>query len=475
MKRIFCTVILLLGLQVSTAPAAEITLWSDTHELYLEHTPPVAWEVADITVHLTDLADFAPVADGAVTVTLTGSDGSRQDLGTAQAGPVGVFSLTGTWPAAGTYGLEVVSAQGPHFRIDGLTIYASVDALPAENRPGGITYLKAQQWQVPFAVEAATVREVLRSVWAIAEVQPSAGSYAEITAPVDGVLHVGGAGDLALPGQTVTRGDVLARIVPPVAGDGWAASQLALGQAEREFARAERLREKDAISERDYEEARTAYLARKAGLDRLEASGDGNVLTLTAPLDGLVIDWQARPGQRLEAGDPLMAIADPSVVWLKVNVYEADYRRLGTPVGAHVRSGGPEDGWTIPAADLTVLTSGGSLDPVTRTLPVLLEVVNTAGRLTLNESTPVELYAADGVEAISVPSGALYQDEGRDVVFVQTSGQTFEKRPVTTGPVHAGRVSILEGLAPGERVVVRGGYFVKLAATSVGVGQGHAH
>lgn len=479
MKRILSTVIVLLGLGASVIPAAAVTHWTDTLELHVEHTPPVAWDVAEFTLYFTRLDGSKPVAGATVSVALLAADGNRQDLGAAREGPAGVYALTGTFPAAGTYDLEVVlraDVAAETLRPGALTVHAAASEVPAGHPPAGaITFLKEQQWQVPFATEPAAERDVLRSAWAIAEVQPSPAAYAEITAPVDGVLQAGGAGDLALPGQTVKRGDVLARLAPPLSGDGWAASQLALAQTQREFERAQRLKEKDAISERDYEAARTAYLAQQAGYERLAASGEGNLLTLTAPLDGQVIDWKIRPGQRLQVGDHLMSIADPNLVWLKVNVYEADYRRLGTPVGAHVKGGGDEDGWTIPAADLRVLTTGGALDPVTRTLPILLEVVNTAGRLTLGESTPVELFAGEGTRAISVPQAALYQDEGRDVVFVQIAGEVFVKRPVTTGPSHAGRVSILEGLRAGERVVVRGGYFVKLAATTEQVGQGHSH
>jgi len=178
-------------------------------------------------------------------------------------------------------------------------------------------------------------------------------------------------------------------------------------------------------------------------------------------------------GQRLLAGDRLMAIADPAVVWMRVNVYESDFRSMGTPVGAWINNGG--EGWIVPPSAMTVLTAGGALDPVTRTVPVLLEIANSDGRLTINESTPIELYTGDGALATAVPRSAVYEDEGLNVVFVQTGGESFAKRIVQTGPRHAGWVSILAGVTAGERVVTRGGYHVKLAATTAEIGHGHAH
>ena len=170
-----------------------------------------------------------------------------------------------------------------------------------------------------------------------------------------------------------------------------------------------------------------------------------------------------------------MAVVDPTVVWLKVNVYENDFRTLGRPVGAFINADGGAGGWSLTENELRLLTTGGALDPATRTIPVLLEVDNQSGRLTINESTPVELYSSEGNSAIAVPKTSVYPDEGINVVFVQTGGESFEKRHVALGPHNDGWVSILDGLHPGDRVVSQGGYHVKLASTSAEIGHGHAH
>ena len=357
-------------------------------------------------------------------------------------------------------------------------MYEPEDTIPAQAADHGsddITFLKEQQWKVPFATTAAEVREIKRSVWAIGEVLPAPLSYAEIDMPMDGVVQVESAADLVLPGSQVQQGDIVVRIRPSFRGEGWATSRYDFEQAERNYERARRLRDRDAISQREFEEAHNGYLVEKARQERYSGGDEGTILDLTAPITGKVIDWQVRPGQRLKAGDHLMVIADPAVVWLQVNVYERDFRDLGSPVGAYISGGGTDDGWTIPESDLRVLTTGGALDPVTRTIPILLEIINTAGRLTINESTPVELYASDGASATAVPRSAVYEDDGLDVVYVQTGGESFDKRVVELGPHHGDWVSVLAGLEPGDRVVTRGGYHVKLASTTAEIGHGHAH
>ncbi|MEN8006285.1 MAG: efflux RND transporter periplasmic adaptor subunit [Candidatus Krumholzibacteriota bacterium] len=462
-------------------PSVAVTQWTESMELFMEHPVLLTGHSARFIIHLTILDGFQPVREGSVSLLFRGPTGASHRVFASELLRDGIFTPSVSLPRAGAYEFEL-SYSGPGatstFHIQDFVVYADADAIPGETAAetaDEIAFLKEQQWKIPFATSPATEREIKSAGWAIGEVLPSPTAYAEIVAPVDGVIQAGDAGDLALPGSYVTRGEVVARIAPPLQGDGWASSQLALAQAERNFERAERLREKDAISTREYEEAQNEYLARKAGHQRLAGSGNDGILSLTAPINGQVIDWQVRPGQRLQAGDKLMAIADPSAVWLKVNVYENDYRRLGTPVGAYVHSGGEVEGWAIPESDMRVLTTGGALDPVTRTIPVLIEVTNTAGRLTIHETTPVELYASEGAMATAVPRSAVYEDEGLDVVFVQSSGESFAKRVVEVGPRHAGWVSILAGIQPGERVVTRGGYHVKLASTSAEIGHGHAH
>ena len=462
-------------------PDVAVTLWTDSMELFMEYPVLLTNMPGRFIIHLTVLDGFQPVREGSVTLKFTWPDGSSNQVVADELLREGIFTPTIQLPQPGAYGLELTYA-GPKatssFSIDIFVVYPSVDDIAAEEDAGPddeIGFLKEQQWKIPFATAEAETREIKRSAWAIGEVMPAPTAYVEIVAPVQGVLQASDSSALALPGSFVKRGDVVARIVPPLQGDGWASSEIALAQAERNYERALRLREKEAISDREFEETQNEYRTLKAGHERLAGSGDNGILTLIAPIDGQIIDWQVRPGQRLEAGDKLMAVADPSVVWLKINVYETDFRNLGIPVGAFVGSGGDGGGWAIPEAEMRVLTTGGALDPVTRTIPILLEVNNSSGRLTINESTPVELYASDGESATAVPRAAVYEDEGRAIVFVQAGGESFEKRTVVLGPHHAHWVSILDGVLPGERVVTRGGYHVKLASTSADIGHGHAH
>lgn len=461
-------------------PSVAVTQWTENMELFMEYPVLVTNEPGRFIIHLTILDGFQPVRDGGVNLVFTSPAGKTYEIEAAGLLREGIFAPSVSLPEPGAYQFRL-SYLGPEvqdtFHIDDFVVYPTADAIPAETEEetaDEIGFLKEQQWKIPFATAETEVREIKRSTWAIGEVLPSPRAYAEIVAPVAGVLQIAAGDNLALPGSSVRRGDVVATLVSPLQGDGWVSSRLSYEQAKRNYERAERLKELDAISEREFEEARNEFEARKAGFERIEGAGS-EALALKAPLSGKIIEWSARPGQLVRAGDKLMTVADPSVVWLKVNVYESDFRSLGLPVGARINSDAEEGGLILTTADMRVLTTGGALDPVTRTIPVLLEVTNTSGRLTIYESTPVELYSSDGDTALAVPETAVYEDGGLDVVFVQSGGESFEKRMVEKGPRYAGWVSIVNGLRRGDRIVTRGGYHVKLASSSAEIGHGHAH
>jgi multidrug efflux pump subunit AcrA (membrane-fusion protein) len=75
-----------------------------------------------------------------------------------------------------------------------------------------------------------------------------------------------------------------------------------------------------------------------------------------------------------------------------------------------------------------------------------------------------------------VPSSAIVDDAGRPIVFVQVEGEAFERRPVTLGAREGDRVQVLAGVKPGEHIVTRGAYLVRLASLSTSVpAHGHVH
>jgi cobalt-zinc-cadmium efflux system membrane fusion protein len=72
-----------------------------------------------------------------------------------------------------------------------------------------------------------------------------------------------------------------------------------------------------------------------------------------------------------------------------------------------------------------------------------------------------EIPVGERKPAMIVPSDAIQQIDGQDVVFVRTAADRFTVRPVHTGETAGGKTPVLDGLKAGEQIVVRGSFTLK--------------
>jgi YHS domain-containing protein len=111
-------------------------------------------------------------------------------------------------------------------------------------------------------------------------------------------------------------------------------------------------------------------------------------------------------------------------------------------------------------------------DPVTRSFKVRLEVDNPDMTLRPDMFVDVELLI-HFPPALMVPADALVDTGQTQMVFVDIGGGFFEPRLVETGRRFGGQVEVLQGIMPGEQIVVSGNFLVdsesriKLAAAGI--------
>ncbi len=73
------------------------------------------------------------------------------------------------------------------------------------------------------------------------------------------------------------------------------------------------------------------------------------------------------------------------------------------------------------------------------------------------------------------PREAVLDNEGKKIVYVLLSGEEFERRDVVLGDEYGGKVAILSGIKPGERVVTQGAYQLKLQELRPANAGAHTH
>jgi cobalt-zinc-cadmium efflux system membrane fusion protein len=265
------------------------------------------------------------------------------------------------------------------------------------------------------------------------------------------------------PGELVKAGAPLATLQSADA----ASVRAALEQAgARSAAAADRLRRQNEMMARgiglevERFEAEIAVREATAELDRarraaaLVGAGRGDEVVLRAPAAGVVVAVRAAVGAVVQpGGEGLIDLADPARLWAVADVPEADRAGVAAGQPATIR---------VPGLDAefagVVDGIGSNVDQETRRVPIYVALQDRAPPgLTRGMLAEIRLVVPPGA-GLSVPVAAvLIKDGTRRIVYVEREDGRLEPREVrTASSTSGGRVGILEGLRPGERVVVRG-------------------
>lgn len=456
-----------------------ITRWTDSTELFMEHPALIVGAPDKFAVHLTDITDFAPLRSGRITLRFHPRDGGApvivvQDTPRAP----GIYGPSPSFAKAGIYDLTLL-VNSPQARdsifIPALRVYATAAEAPKDSGTveAAISFLKEQQWKTPgFRTVFAQQGSISGSIDAAGQIGAAGGRQAEVSAPIAGLIDVGGIAEAPAPGQRVSRGQVLALVAPSLGegGSSYAEARAKLREAEDEYERAKRLVAAEAAPARRVREAEIRLQAAREALSGL--GGEAGRVPIRAPISGVVTRRAVPPGSRVDAGASLFTIVDPSVVWLTVNV-PASAASLVTrnSLATFTLEGSPR---TLAAR--RIVSIGSVIDPTTRTLPIIYEVTNADGSIKVGANARAFVRTGGLTQGVLIPTSAIVDDNGRPIVFVQVEGETFERREVILGGREGKLILLRSGVQAGERVVSGAAYQVRLASLSTAVpAQGHEH
>lgn len=305
------------------------------------------------------------------------------------------------------------------------------------------------------ALAPVTAGRVVSAVYATGRVDTDrrATVRARIAAPLAS-LDVG-------PGQTVTEGQMLGRQddrelalgVERLASD-VDEVRARLREAKDALARAERL-ERDAlipanelVGAREAVREAEAALASRQSAVRLAQEREGWVV-LRAPLTGTVTTILKRAGDPLREGDEVLTIVDLAEPYLRVAVDERDVGRVST--GQEVRivfDAYPERVMTARVGRIVP-----AVDRLTKAADVLVPLPADRPAMKLDLTATVNIVTGVVENALTVPRGALEGSGAERTAFVIGAGGRAAARAVKVGACDEERCQVIDGLAPGERVI----------------------
>lgn len=458
-----------------------ITLWTDSTELFMEHPALIVGAPDKFAVHLTDLTDFAPLRTGKITLRFVPRNGGAPVVVTQDAPrSPGIYGPAPEFKTAGVYDLTLI-VHSPQARdsitVPDLRVYATAAEAPRQQvgAEGGVKFLKEQQWKTPgFRTAFAQSGNVMTSFDAPGTIEPAAGRYADVTAPISGLVDPSSIASSPAPGQVVGQGSPLAVLTPTLGegGSAYAEARAKLREARDEYDRAKRLVDAEAAPQRRLHEAQNRLQAAREALSGLGGAGAGGRILIRSPIAGTVASRAITPGSRVDAGAPLFTIVDPRIVWLSVNVPAAQAPLVGRTSGASFTIEGSPRRY----ASSRTVSIGNVIDPQSRTVRALYEVNNSDASIRVGSNARVSVRTGQRAEGVIIPASAVLDEDGRTIVYVQPGGESFEKREVRLGGEEGGVVLVLDGVKAGERVVTRAAYQVRLASLSTAVpAHGHEH
>jgi cobalt-zinc-cadmium efflux system membrane fusion protein len=272
-------------------------------------------------------------------------------------------------------------------------------------------------------------------------------------------------------GDKVRGGQPLIQLSSPSVGQIQADAQKAmtdLSVSEKSAERVHKLQPEGAVPEKevaqvegDLRKARADYARATAQLKALGVSPSDPAVNaaLRAQIPGVVVERNVLLGQEVRADQatPLLTVSSLDVVWVLADAYEQDLGLIaeGDTVVIQVPA---YPGEKFPGR---VGHIGEVVDAATRTVKIRCVAANKVHRLKPEMFAKVEVSDNGQHKVMTVASKAVLTDGDKTFVIVATEGNVFRVRRVDVGPETDGRVRVMGGLTPGEKIVTEGAIFMK--------------
>ncbi|MEM7247680.1 MAG: efflux RND transporter periplasmic adaptor subunit [Acidobacteriota bacterium] len=482
------------------------TLHADAYELFVRLDVPVVGERGQHAAHVTRMENNVPVPDGTFAVAYLDADDPARVAASFAVTDVsrrGIFTLEGAPPTEpGRYRLiyryqggtggsdldeDVVSYDLAEVaEWDAGIVQVGTEAVgPPEQPEGDITFRKETSWSLPFRVRRPRRDAIARPVTVPARVEADPRLTATVTAPAAGRIVWSTEEHVTLAGSAVEKGHVLGRLVPASAYASWNSLELELRQARIELERASSEMERvqglvrdGLLPDRRLVEVSAKQQAAEAAVvnarrESRARSGRAAPVELQAPLSGVVLELLRPQGLHVEAGEALVRIASAEKLLVSGTLRAAAPGQLAHVQHAVVRPRDAERSVDLLEVGAELLSLPYSVDPHVSGARIAWSVPDD-GRLFLGELVELTLGLGTPQEHLTLPLSAIVEVNTRPYVFVQVTGESFERRAVTLGPSDGKRVAILDGVTEEDLVVTVGGFDIYTTSLAGSV-ESHRH
>lgn len=465
----------------------QYTAYSNDFEVFAEADAFVVGETVNVLSHFSSLPDFKALESGSMTLHLM-VNGKEVSQTLDKPTRKGIYSFDIQPETAGKGSLKfVIKNDNGTFEVvvPEVTIFTSdKEALEASgklviSKTNTTVFTKEQSWKVDFATDFPRNEPFGQVIKTTAQVQSSQGDEIIVSAKTNGIVMIGG--NAVLEGKDVSKGQILFSISGSEMADNnisvrYSEAKNNLEKAKADFERSTELAKDKIVSEKDLLSAKNQYDNAKAVFDNLNNNFSASGQSVKSPMSGFVKQVLVKNGTYVEAGQPIVVLAQNKTLLLNAEVQQKYASMLGSIVSANIRTVQDNQTYSLEQLNGKVLSFGKATNSDNFLIPVALQIDNI-GSFTAGGFVEVYLKTVTNTLALTVPTTSLLEDQGAFFVYVQVTPELFEKREVRVGTTDGVRTEIKTGLSSGERIVTKGAILIKLAqATGIlDAHSGHVH
>ncbi|WP_195438965.1 MULTISPECIES: efflux RND transporter periplasmic adaptor subunit [Bacteroides] len=337
-----------------------------------------------------------------------------------------------------------------------------------------ILFSKEQAQLVGLKTETVAPGSFYNSIKTSGQIQASQGDEAVIAATSNGIVSF--TNPSITDGTAVKAGQSIVTISAKklLEGDPSVKARIEYETAQKEFQRAESLVKDQIISAKDFEQARLRYETAKTVYQAQAGNMTAAGVSVTAPIAGYIKNRLVAQGEYVSVGQPIATVSQNRRLQLRAEVSENNFKILKSISSANFKPAYDNVVYKLSELNGRLLSFGKASTDQSFYIPVTFEFDNV-GDIIPGAYTEVYLLSTLQENVISVPVSAITEEQGLNFVYLQTGAEEYKKQEVTLGQNNGERVQILSGLPRGAKVVTKGVYQVKLAATSSVMPEGHSH
>lgn len=461
------------------------TLYTDHTELFVEFKPLVVGSTSNFAAHFTILGEnFKALTDAKVTVSFIVGDNGIKNSVSAPSSP-GIFRLALNPKTAGTGTLVfdiVTKDYTDKITIENLVVYpdekTALVKQPERAESGDVSYLKEQAWKVEFANMAVTKQNFNAVIKTSGQLLSAPGDEMIVTAKASGVVVFSGKNTIV--GSAVTTGNSLFTITGADMTEGNIDASVKDAKAnylkaKTDYERSKLLVADKIVSERDHQQVKLQFDNAQMAYNTVAKNYTSKGQNVFSPISGFVKNVLVTGGQFVSSGTPLATISKNKNLLLQANVSQNNFGILSSIRSANFKT--PQNDVVFNTASLNgkIVSYGKSASASTPFIPITFQIDNT-GDFIPGSIVEVYLKSTSIPDALVIPTSSLIEEQGLFYVYVQTGGESFQKREVKLGASDGINIQVLSGITEGDRVVVKGGYQIKLSSASGALpAHGHEH